>query len=256
MKVTLLGSGRVATHLSDALSNSGHQLRQVFSPTLENAQALANRQTAQAINQLSEIDDQSDIYLIAIVDDALKGLAEQLRLPGKLVAHTSGSIPMEVLAPVSDHYGVFYPLQSFSPHREVNFAKVPLCIEGADIATTNQLLELAGELSESVQELNSEQRKIVHLAAVFANNFTNHMYAIADDILTKEKLSLDLLRPLILETAERALENAPHAAQTGPAARGDEQVMARHEKMLESSKSFQKIYTLVSQSIRQQLTDE
>ncbi|MCB0401303.1 MAG: DUF2520 domain-containing protein [Flavobacteriales bacterium] len=249
--ITLLGSGNVATQLGKALQKKGITILQVFSRNPENATQLAHQIGAMAISNLQDLDPGADLYLICIKDDSIGELAGQFPFKDRLIAHTSGSIPMDVLSN-NEHYGIFYPLQTFTKDQSVDFLSIPFCIEANSPENEEKLMHLAGLLSEHVTKISSEQRKAIHLAAVFACNFSNNMYAIAEDILTQNGMSLDLLKPLIRETADKISTASPQAVQTGPAKRGDLEIMKNHLQMLADSKEYQDIYRIISDNILKQ----
>nr|WP_294945005.1 Rossmann-like and DUF2520 domain-containing protein [uncultured Mucilaginibacter sp.] len=249
MRITLIGSGNVATHLSAALKNAGHRLVQVYSPTMQNAALLAYHVGASAIDNLNDIDDETDIFIIAVKDDAIAALVPALSRLGKLIVHTSGAVDIQTLLDITLNAGVFYPLQTFSKTKELNFREVPMCIEGADEAITTQLVDLARSISNSVYRVSSAQRKVLHLAAVFACNFTNHLYSVAEGLLKEHTMNFDMLRPLILETADKIKKHLPANVQTGPAVRKDEQTMQAHLQMLDGKTELQEIYVSLSQDI-------
>ncbi len=245
MRITIIGSGNVATHLAAAFKNAGHKIVQVYSPNYQNAALLAYHVGAEAIDDLSLINNETDIFVIAVKDDVIVELFPKLTVYQKLTVHTSGATPL----PDYQYSGVLYPLQTFSKTKEVDFRQVPLCIEGSDEQITAQLEQLAQTISNNVYRVSSAQRKILHLAAVFACNFPNYLYAIAQSLLTQYQLDFDLLKPLILETAEKVQYNLPADVQTGPAVRKDEKTMARHLSLLNNQPQLQEIYTLLSQGI-------
>lgn len=249
MRISIIGSGNVATHLAAAFKNTGHQIVQVYSPNYQNAALLAYHVKANAINELAGIDPATDVFVIAIKDDAIETIARQLAPHQKLTVHTSGATDMQAVFKYNALSGVFYPLQTFSKTKEVDFKQVPLCIEGANEDITRQLEQLAHSISNNVQRVNSAQRKILHLAAVFACNFPNNLYAIAQQLLARHQLDFDLLRPLILETAQKVQERFPTQVQTGPAIRNDEKTMAAHLNLLGDEPQFWQIYEVLSQSI-------
>jgi len=176
-------------------------------------------------------------------------LAKELNFKDKLVVHTSGSLPMDVLKEVSSNFGVFYPLQTFSKSRKADFKSIPICIEANTADNENHLVDLGTSISGNVQHINSEERKILHLAAVFACNFPNYMYTIAEQILARNKLDFNFLKPLIEETAAKVQTIDPHNAQTGPAKRGDKIIMNQHLELLKDSPGFKDIYKLISSEI-------
>lgn len=196
MRITIIGSGNVATHLAAALKNAGHQIVQVYSRTLQNAALLAYHVKAEAIDDLSQINSETDLFIIAVKDNAIGQMAEQLARYQKLIVHTSGATDLYTLLAFSDHVGVFYPLQTFSKIREVDFRNVPLCIEAADEDIIRSLEQLAQTISNKVYRVDSAQRKILHVAAVFACNFPNYLYAVAQQILSSYQLDFDLLPAL------------------------------------------------------------
>jgi len=247
-KIILIGAGNVATHLGAALYKHGYLVSQVYSPTRKSAEALAKKLKSSAITDLENLDDDAAIYIIAVKDDAIETVANQLKFKDQVVVHTSGTVPMDVLKNTSKNYGVLYPLQTFSKEKKVNLKTVPVCIEASNAATSTTLQYFAKSFSGNVQKVNSEQRRIIHVAAVFACNFSNHMYAVAEGILKKNKLSLDLLQPLIAETAEKIKHNSPVKMQTGPAVRGDKKTMLAQAKLL-SDPENKKLYQLISKGI-------
>jgi predicted short-subunit dehydrogenase-like oxidoreductase (DUF2520 family) len=249
MRITIIGSGNVATHLAAAFKNAGHRIVQVYSRDMQNAALLAYHVKADPIADLAQIDPETDIFIIAVKDDAIGLVAEQLAPHQKLMVHTSGATDLYCLLAFSDNVGVFYPLQTFSKTKEVNFRTVPLCIEGADQDIAKQLKELAYGISNSVYDIDSPQRKTLHLAAVFACNFPNYLYNVAQQILAQDGLSFDLIRPLILETAEKVQNSLPATVQTGPAIRNDETTMNNHLQLLNNLPQLQQLYTLLSQGI-------
>jgi len=249
MRVTLIGSGNVATHLAAALKNAGHTIVQVYSRTMQNAALLAYHVKAEAIDDLNAINNYTDLFIIATKDDAIGPIAEQLAGHQKLMVHTSGATDLYSLLAFSDNVGVFYPLQTFSKTKEVDFRDVPLCIEAKDEATTKILEQLAQTISNKVYHIDSEKRKALHLAAVFACNFPNYLYTIAQQIIAKQGLGFELLRPLIQETAEKVQSSDPAMVQTGPAVRNDEITMTMHRKLLEGEPDLQQLYFLLSQGI-------
>ncbi len=249
MNVVLIGSGNVATHIAKALNAVNLNIAQVWSYHYQNASLLANEVNAVAIKELSEVDFDVDICLIAIKDDEIVNIANQLKSFKGVIAHTSGSVSLAVFNNF-EKFGVFYPLQTFSKNKEVNFSTIPLCVEANNEINLAVLKELANILSTNVVEVNSDKRKILHLAAVFACNFTNHLYALADDLLKANDLSFDMIRPLITETASKVQHALPFTVQTGPAIRHDEQTLKKHEELLNDHQELLEIYKILSNSIK------
>ena len=248
-KITIIGAGNVATQLGFALLKSHHSIVQVYSKRKQSASQLAKLLKCDFTTSVKEINTDSDIYIIAIKDDSIEEISKTLKLSTQIVAHTSGSIDMNVLKPISKKHGVFYPLQTFSKNKNADFKSIPICLEANDASTLKTLQILAKSISNNVQKINSDQRKVIHLAAVFACNFSNHLYTIASEILEQNNLSLTILKPLIEETALQIKNNHPAQLQTGPAIRGDKKIMDRHLKLLSNDKKLQILYKLMSQSI-------
>ena len=249
MRITLIGSGNVATHLGAAFKNAGHRIVQVYSRSESNSSLLAYHIGAEAITDLTQINPETDIFIIAVADDAIAGIAEQLAQYHILIVHTSGATSFYNLTAFTDKAGAFYPLQTFSKTKEVDFRTVPICIEGADQVITQTLKELAQSISNNVYMLDSTHRKILHLAAVFACNFPNYLYRVAQQLLAEQNMPFELLRPLILETAEKVQEHFPADVQTGPAIRKDQQTILNHLQMLKDKPELEQLYRLLSQGI-------
>jgi predicted short-subunit dehydrogenase-like oxidoreductase (DUF2520 family) len=189
------------------------------------------------------------MYIIAVKDDVIDEVAKKIKLNNKLVVHTSGSTALHVLKNTSNHYGVFYPLQTFSKNKKVDFKTVPICLEANGNTTLKVLQQLAKTISTDIYNTDFNQRKALHLAAVFACNFTNHLYSISSQLLKKYQLPFDILKPLIQETATKIENNSPAEVQTGPAIRGDKKIMEMQLKMLSTEKEFLQVYKLLSKSI-------
>lgn len=248
MKIVFLGSGNVATHLSTALQAMGDEVLQVWSPNLKNAETLAYELKAQPISDYTQIIKDADLYIISVKDDAIANVAACLKTVSGLVVHTSGATALDALEP-NRRIGVLYPLQTFSKAKQVSFKNIPLCIEAKNESDLAILKSLANKLSEKVYVLNAEQRKVLHVAAVFACNFTNHLYSLANQILEQNKLDFDIIRPLIAETADKVQENLPENVQTGPAVRNDGHTMDKHLEWLKTMPELIEIYETLSKSI-------
>lgn len=239
----------MATHFAAAFKNAGHRIVQVYSRDMQHAALLAYHVGAEAIDNLNQLNDETDLFVISVKDDSIGIIAEKLAQYQKLIVHTSGATHMEAIQAFTSNAGVFYPLQTLSKTKEVDFRTVPLCIEGADEQITNQLIALAQTISNKVYKVNSAQRKVLHLAAVFACNFPNYLYGVAQQLLAKNQMDFELIRPLILETAQKVQDHMPASVQTGPAVRNDEQTMAMHLGMLNDETVLKAIYELLSQAI-------
>lgn len=249
--IVCIGAGNVATHLAQALQQKGFHLSQIYSRTQESAQALAQTLGCAWTTCLEQIDEHADLYIVSVKDAVLETVISQLAHcnPDALYLHTAGSMPMEVWKGKFKNYGVAYPMQTFSKQREVNFEEVPFFLEANSPENLSLLQEITGSLSPKVYEASSEQRKYLHIAAVFACNFSNHMYAICQHLLQAHQLPFESMLPLIDETARKVHELSPVEAQTGPARRYDENVINRHLNMLEEEPKLAEIYRLLSEHI-------
>ena len=245
------GAGNLATHLASALQNSGHSILQIYSRTKESAKTLAEKLNANYTTELNQIVNNADIYVLALRDNVIEEILNKYDFTGKFAVHTAGSVNINIFKNHTKNYGVFYPLQTFSKFREVNFNNIPVCIEANNNINEKILLQIARQISNDVQLINSEQRKHLHISAIFACNFVNNMYVISDEILRKNNISFDILKPLIIETAEKVLKNKPIDVQTGPAVRNDQNLIKKHLNLLSYSPLFQKIYNFVSESIKE-----
>lgn len=251
-EIDIIGSGNLATNLAPNLEQNGFIINNVYSRNYFGAEKLAGRlYQAEATDSLDFSNSPSSIFFIALSDDAIESVARDLVVPeDAIVVHTSGSNPLSVLGyTASPNIGVFYPVQTFSKLKKVSFRDIPILIEGDNSYTRKILLAVAKKISKQVQEASSKQRMAVHLAAIFASNFTNAMLANANDILKATKMDLDVLAPLVAETIEKSFELGPAAAQTGPASRGDLEILDKHLDMLEGLPDKQEIYRLISQQI-------
>lgn len=251
--IVFVGAGNLATNLAKALYRKGFRIVQIFSRTEESARSLALQVEADYTTDLKELTGDAKLYIVSLKDAAFVELLPQIA-EGKehaLLVHTAGSIPMSVWEGHAQRYGVFYPMQTFSKQREVKFDEIPFFIEAKTAEDVALLKAIAATLSDHVYEASSEQRKSLHLAAVFICNFTNHMYALAADLLEKYQLPFNVMLPLIDETARKVHELAPRDAQTGPAVRYDKNVIENHLAMLADLPALQEIYKLMSKSIHE-----
>jgi predicted short-subunit dehydrogenase-like oxidoreductase (DUF2520 family) len=251
MKIVMVGAGNVATQMSLALKKSGFPPVQVYSRTSESASALANEIQCPFTTFVSEISDAADMYIISLKDSVLDAYVPLLvnQHHDAIFVHTSGSMPMSLFEGKAQHYGVLYPLMTLSKHRTVNFRKVPLFVEANDEVAYKTLDALACSLSDMVYRISSEQRRMLHLAAVFACNFSNSCYSMASQILKEANIPFDMILPLIEETAAKVHEMSPREAQTGPAIRYDRNVMDKHLRLLSAHPEMQDIYSLLSEYI-------
>lgn len=248
--IVIIGSGNVATHLAIAFLKAGHRILSVISRNENNAAQIAEKTRSHYSSDFAAIPAETDFIIVAVKDEAVSEVASKLNGGNAIVAHTSGSIEMNVFQNYANNYGVFYPLQTFHKEKELEINQVPFCIEGNNKATENALSELAKSISSNIHLVNSENRKVLHVAAVFACNFTNHFYTIAENILAEKNLSLDILRPLIKETALQVMDKSPSQLQTGPAVRGDEKIMQQHLNYLATKPELAELYKKLSESIK------
>ena len=249
--IAFIGAGNVATHLSAALAEKGCIIRQVFSRTEASARELADKLSCPFTTSLEEVTSDAELYIVSVKDSVLESLLPSLveRNPNALFVHTAGSMPMTVWKGLAKRYGVLYPMQTFSKENPVDFSNLPIFIEANHPADTELLKSLAGRISRSVHEATSEQRRYLHIGAVFACNFTNRMYAICHHLLASHGLPFEAMLPLIDETARKVHTLPPASAQTGPACRNDENVMNRHLQMLENEPELAELYRLISKNI-------
>jgi len=246
LKVTVIGSGNVAQHLIKAFSKAdGVSIVQVCARSAESLLHLFPQQLI--TTDLSGLKE-ADIYIIAVTDNAIAEVSAQLPFKNRLVVHTSGSVSIDALDS-NNRRGVFYPLQTFSKNKEVDFNNIPICLESESAEDYELLATLANSISGNIFNITSNQRKALHVAAVFASNFTNHMYVLANEICTEHKMPFDILKPLITETAAKVKELSPLKAQTGPAIRHDSKTIEAHLEML-TNDNQRNIYKTLTQSIQ------
>ncbi len=253
-RIVMLGAGNLAWHLAPALEAAGHQLVSVYSRTPETANALTQKLTnTRATTSLDFSNDPADLFLFAVKDTALPELLEQAVFPeNSLVAHTSGTQPLSVFNPNPQIRGaVFYPLQTFSKEVPVNFRDIPFCLECHDKNGMLLLQKTALSLSSQVYQVSTEERKVLHLAAVFASNFTNHLLGISAEILKASGLDFNLLKPLVEQTIAKAFTQDPFSVQTGPAVRRDAATIQTQLKALEGRETFRQLYELLTRSIQE-----
>ena len=249
--IVLIGAGNLATQLAHWLVRKGFCISQVYSRTEISAKTLAENINANYTISINEINKNADLYICASKDDALPEILNQLPEIKGTIVHTAGSVDISVFEGKFNKYGVFYPLQTFSKTKEVAFSTIPIFVEANDSETLQFLKNIASYISEKVYEANSHQRKMLHLSAVFACNFVNHLYAQANDIVKESGFDFDVLLQLIDETAQKVHSLNPIDAQTGPAVRFDETVMQKHLSLLQGDSTKEQIYKLISKSIYQ-----
>ena len=248
--ISFIGSGNVATHLALALHGAGYTIRQVFSREFDHADLLASRFGAQPIDRLVLLDDRSDLYILAVNDDALYDLALDLRLPAALVVHTSGSTPATVLKDISRRYGVVWSPQSFVRDIAMDYSHLPLCIEGSTPAVDAEIEQLFAPVSQCIHRLDFEQRRWAHLAAVVVNNFGNAINALAQEITTQHGIDFSILRPLMEGTLHKADHGSLWPQQTGPARRHDQKTLDAQRALLANDEQLLQLYDLMTEIIQ------
>jgi predicted short-subunit dehydrogenase-like oxidoreductase (DUF2520 family) len=248
-RIVFIGAGKLATNLSVELKKQGHTVEQVYSRTEASASLLARNLQSLHTTIPENILPGADIYIVALKDSVVDDVLSKVNFGNKLVVHCSGSLPLSALSKYSSNTGVLYPLQTFSMHREVNFKEVPVFIEGSSKTNEALLVQLAETVSKNVSVLDSEKRLFLHIAAVFACNYLNHLLTISTELLNSRYITFDVLHPLIRETVSKALLLGPVESQTGPAVRYDQNIISAHLKALESFPEFRKLYEKLSTSI-------
>jgi predicted short-subunit dehydrogenase-like oxidoreductase (DUF2520 family) len=249
-KISIIGSGNVATNLAHAFDRAGHDILQVISANSERAKQLANCFGAYYGNSISSVDLNADFIIICVNDESYFNVLEELPKGLKsIICHTSGPVSMDVISDYAPNFGVFYPLQSLRKEKYIDFLDVPIFIEGNSTNVRENLMNLADTISNKISEVSSVEREKYHLAAVFANNFTNLMYTLSHKYLEDESLDFQNLIPIIKETANRLADDKPESWQTGPAKRGDTAIMQKHIDMLEDPR-LKEIYKQLSDYIR------
>jgi predicted short-subunit dehydrogenase-like oxidoreductase (DUF2520 family) len=249
MDIVIIGTGNTATVLGRKLKTAGHNIVQVFGRDTSAASDLAYELDTESTNYWNIVNRNADLYIIAVSDIAISNVIEELQLPGKTVVHTAASVPKNILKDASSHFGVFYPLQTL--RKETAYLpETPIIIDASDAQTLKELDVLAHSISDQVVEAGDEKRQKLHLAAVFCNNFVNHLYALAESYCKNEGLDFELLLPLIRETASRAEELLPSQSQTGPAVRNDAATIEKHLQLLAAYPHLKNIYEVFTSSIR------
>lgn len=248
--IALIGSGNVATWVASKLADSKEfAIGQVYSRNLDHARALADRVGAEAIDDLRKLNPACDVFLFALRDDAYPDILKEVPFRMSLALHTAGSVSQHIFKQYADAYGVVYPLQTLSKTMDFSAVKVPLCVEGDQLGDNHdKVMRLVSELSATHCDMSERQRAVAHLAAVFACNFSNALYGMADELLQKEGFSLELLMPLMEQTLEKLKTMSPEEAQTGPAARRDTVVMGQQMMALDDER-LRAIYAAISDYI-------
>lgn len=251
MKIVIIGAGNLAVHLSQALQNAGYDIIQVYSRSEGSAAYLAGLLKTDYVMDIALINGDADLYIIAVSDDAIPSVIDQLPVSDQLVVHTAGSVSIDIFSGKIKNYGVVYPLQTFSKSRPVDFSVIPVFIEANTPGNTDWLKRVAGKISQKVYLAGSQERVLLHLAAVFGCNFVNYLYGISAGIVEQSGFDFNILAPLLIETAHKAIDSGdPRKVQTGPAVRNDRMVMQKHSELLNAYPALQEIYHLLNRSIR------
>jgi predicted short-subunit dehydrogenase-like oxidoreductase (DUF2520 family) len=251
MDIVIIGSGNVAAVLGRKFKAAGHNILQIYSRNNVAASALAYEFDTESTNYKTLINKNAEVYIIAVADDAINDVVTELRLPGKVVAHTAASVPKEILKTVTDHYGVFYPLQSLRKEM-AELPDIPVFFDGSNDIAKLKLEQLAHSIAKvKVVLANDADRMKLHVAAVVVSNFTNHLYVLAEEYCRQEGLDFKQLLPLIEETALRIKNTSPKLAQTGPAIRHDKETIQKHIEILKNNPQLKNLYVLLTESIQQ-----
>ncbi|MFN2458042.1 MAG: Rossmann-like and DUF2520 domain-containing protein [Chitinophagaceae bacterium] len=250
MEIVIIGTGNTATVLGRMLKAAGHNITQVYGRNAKDASDLAYELDTESTNYWSVVNKNADIYILAVSDIAIAEVLEELRLPPKTIVHTAAAVSKNILQKTSEHFGVFYPLQTLKKNTN-QLPDIPIIIDASDKETLNTLTHLAESISATVLQAGDDERLKLHLAAVFCNNFVNHLYVLAEKFCRQEGLDFKLLVPLIKETALRVENTMPSEAQTGPASRYDMQTISKHLELLQQYPQLKNFYELFTQSIQE-----
>jgi predicted short-subunit dehydrogenase-like oxidoreductase (DUF2520 family) len=250
MKISIIGAGNLGSHLATGFLSGGADIVQIFSRDINRAVDIAQKVGANAIDALSNLNQDIDLALIAVHDDVIPSVATEIRkyLKNQMIAHTAGSVTSLVLHHAGN-YGVFWPLQSFSKGRHVDWSDVPVLLTANNSEALDMLRRAALLLTKNITNITDQERLALHLSAAIANNFANHMFALAEKIAVENGLDFEILKPLIRETAAKVMTLPPTYAQTGPAVRGDEDTMAKHRQLLLENPEIMRLYNTISESI-------
>jgi len=248
--IVILGAGNVAWHLGHQFRGAGHKVVQVVNRSQSSGRELADALHAEFTDSFDKINRDADLYIAAISDDFILPVIEQAGLQEQFVVHTAGSLSIDILRGNHNHCGVLYPLQTLTKGRPVDFNKIPVLIEAGTAEDLDKLRQLALSISGNVHQVSSYDRLLLHLAAVFASNFTNHLLVVAYELLKERGMDFSLLHELSEETIAKAFSILPVNAQTGPAFRGNISVINRHLNLLEQHPAIRELYSKLSDSIK------
>ncbi len=252
--ISIIGTGNVAWHLAKRFSEAGALVREIAGRNQEQAQFLAKEYNAIVTNDLSKLDNTSDLYIICITDDYIEEIAQQITHINKCVVHTSGATSLKVLEKSLSNTGVLYPLQTFKKNQLTDWKNIPICIEANNEENLVLIQQFAHLLSPIVHVISSEQRFTIHTAAVFVSNFVNYLFITAQDIVSKAAIPFSILTPLIREVAQKIETQNPLETQTGPAIRNDLNVQEKHLAHLSTEQK--EIYVLLSKYIQERFSKE
>lgn len=250
LTINIIGSGNVAWHLAHQLHKCQYKIKMVYSQHIENAKKLAAEINAEPTNNIVNL-QYADVNILSLKDDVYLNFIAQLPKSESIFVHTAGCLDSTILNTITDNYGVLYPFQTFNKKQDIQFDNIPICLEAANNSTLEILTNIANKISSNVHFLDMNQRANLHLAGVFAGNFTNALYGMAEEILTRKNLNFDLIKPLIKETAIKMDKLSPREAQTGPAARKDWTIINKHIAMLNNDNQ-RNLYRFLSQIIQEQ----
>ena len=256
-KVSLIGSGRVARQIAHALLDNGIEIQEIYSRTIAHAESLSKEiDGSTSTNQLNFSNSASEVFIISVKDDAIASVIEKLKLPKNVtLLHTSGTVSMHGLASACPNYGIIYPLQTFARGKLLDFSDIPILTEWSNDQTKAIINHLAQTISRKVYHTNESDRKKLHIAAVFASNFTNRMLASAHEILDKTSLDFEILKPLVQQSVQNAFQSHPDQALTGPAMRGDHETIDSHVNFLEDNSELQKLYMQLTNIITSRFSE-
>jgi len=247
--IVIIGSGNLGWNLTIALFKAGFNILQIIDKNIQSANKLASQVNSDYTDNIKNINRNADLYIISVFDAVIENVVNSIKWNNKLVVHTSGSTNISIFKKNTDNYGVIYPLQTFTKFKQINFSNIPVFIEANNKENENQLLKFISKISNIVRLASSQKRFIIHLSAIVANNFTNYLYTLTDELLKKQGISFNILEPLFKETLNKAIEIGPSKSQTGPAIRNDINIIEKHLDFLKDKQEFYNIYTLISENI-------
>lgn len=249
-RITIVGAGNVAHNFALAFKNAGYIIHEVYSRTQRSAMLLSHSLNTDYTTNLAALKKDTDLIVLAVNDDALTEVIKSIAIKNVPIAHTSGSTPIDIYNELGfDSFGIFYPVQSFSKNETESLEPIPICVEANNSKTEDLFLSLARSISTKVFAMDSEKRKALHVAAVFANNFVNHLFHISGKILDTKNIPFEAIRPLIEKTADKIKNEKPINTQTGPAVRNDKEVIASHIDYLKNYPEYQKMYEIITADI-------